>query len=424
MNQQGANIATQPDARLSVSKALCLALGCLSTALAANQPATAELEIAAPENWYQVEVIIFTHQGDKGTETAPRDYQLEFPKNWRELVDPTKPELDSGFPLADSALLSEPLAKEERSIPLTVVQDPALAADTPFNEQYSGNLLSPTDATMAYDGYFGDEQALWTEEPSANQEPSADQESPAPYAPRYEPTHLLLDKQFRDLNDSAKGLNRRGYDVVFHEAWRIATEAEQSDPWMLIKAGQTKDSRHQVEGALRFYKSRFLHFQSNLWLLQFGDTSGQLIDLPDYPIKPEKLAQEINLSESFVNFDPENLYLPLNSNGPEPIKSPEPINSPERLNSPEPISNPEITAKLQLAQPGLPLQPPKFRVDEVWVLDHSKRIDLNEIYYIDHPLMGVIVTIKSYQPELLNPPQVLPESDSEPESQTPEQRLN
>jgi len=56
-------------------------------------------------------------------------------------------------------------------------------------------------------------------------------------------------------------------------------------------------------------------------------------------------------------------------------------------------------------------------VDEVWTLNQSKRIDLNEIYYIDHPLMGILVTIKSFEPELLNPlPSAEPEQKS---SQTP-----
>ncbi|MBT5388859.1 MAG: hypothetical protein HOL11_08655, partial [Porticoccaceae bacterium] len=119
MNHFGANIAAQKRAKYRVTKALYFALSCLSSPLLSSEPANGELQITPPDNWYQVEVIIFTQRGDRGSETAPTDYQLEFPKNWRQLVDPDKLSLDSPFPVADGALLSEPdrFNIEERTIP-------------------------------------------------------------------------------------------------------------------------------------------------------------------------------------------------------------------------------------------------------------------------------------------------------------------
>ena len=45
-----------------------------------------------------------------------------------------------------------------------------------------------------------------------------------------------------------------------------------------------------------------------------------------------------------------------------------------------------------------------YPIDAVWPFDQSKRLHEGEVYYIDHPEMGALVTVKSYQPEPLNLP--------------------
>jgi hypothetical protein len=50
-------------------------------------------------------------------------------------------------------------------------------------------------------------------------------------------------------------------------------------------------------------------------------------------------------------------------------------------------------------------------VAELWTLKKSMRLDEDQVYYIDHPKMGIMLSVKSYQPLLLNPPAV--DSDSE-----------
>ena len=47
---------------------------------------------------------------------------------------------------------------------------------------------------------------------------------------------------------------------------------------------------------------------------------------------------------------------------------------------------------------------PEYPIEAVWVMKKSQRLQEAEVYYLDHPEMGVLVTIKSYEPELLNPP--------------------
>ena len=409
------------------------------------------LEIEPPDNWYQVEVILFTQNGNIGGEAPPQDYQLSFPENWLQLINPNMPLQQDGFPLAQGSLLYQPTLDESlRMIPMVTVADPLIATEDGFN---ADSLLINKSADTAQ-----------TTEPEEL------------YIPQYETPFLLLDKEFRDLNESAAALDRRQYNVVFHEAWRFAADEGADDPWVVIKAGQRFEDRFQLEGSLRFYKSRFLHFESDLWLLRFAniDTANPatLIELPDFPTAPEPTEDQFSLNEiaaepmlaideshkpdsadnletletnSLERFEIEGSE-PFEIDSPEPfeidsperfeidsperfeIDSPEPfeIDSPERfeiedperfeIDSPEPleIDSPEPFG-IENPEPVLPenSQPQKYPVDTVWVLNKSKRIEEQTIYYIDHPEMGIMLTIKPVVPELLNPPEQALEPQTE-----------
>ena len=260
--------------------AMALLLGLLTAALVTAQETDPSEELTAPDNWYQVEVILFTQQGNLGGETPPQEYRTEFPDNWLELVDPNMPTHENGLPLASGGLLAalETELTDQRLIPLVSVQDPALG-----DQNAASTAVDPDNPSINAQGYELDN-------------PASD------YEPQYEAPFRLLDREFRDLNESATALDRRQYNVVFHEAWRFAAQGENLDPWIIIKAGQSLEGRYQIEGALRFYKSRFLHFQPNLWLLAFANDNTQLIELPDFPIKTAPVEAEVELSEAFNDY--------------------------------------------------------------------------------------------------------------------------
>jgi hypothetical protein len=361
------------------------------------------LEIEAPDNWYQVEVILFTQNGNIGGEAPPQNYQLSFPENWLQLIDPNMPLQQDGFPVAQGSLLYQPTLDESlRMIPMATVADPLMATEDGLN---TDSLLINESADIAQ-----------TTEPEEL------------YVPQYETPFVLLDKEFRELNESAAALDRRQYNVVFHEAWRFAADEGAADPWVVIKAGQRFEDRFQLEGSLRFYKSRFLHFESDLWLLQFAniDTANPatLIELPNFPTAPESAEDQFSLNEiaaepmlaideSQKHGSTDNLEnLEINSLEPLKMGAPEPVetNSLERfeIEGPEPfeIDSPEPLG-IENPEPALPdnSQPQKYPVDTVWILNKSKRIEEQTIFYIDHPEMGIMLTIKPVVPELLNPPE-------------------
>jgi hypothetical protein len=387
-------------ARTSLCTLMLLLLPFKNSLANTEEPA---LEIEAPDNWYQVEVILFTQNGNIGGEAPPQDYQLSFPENWLQLIDPNMPLQQDGFPLAQGSLLYQPTVDESlRLIPMATVADPLTATEDGFN---ANSLLDNESADTAQ-----------TTEPEEL------------YVAQYEAPFLLLDKEFRDLNESAAALDRRQYNVVFHEAWRFAADEGAADPWVVIKAGQRLEDRFQLEGSLRFYKSRFLHFESDLWLLQFAniDTTNPatLIQLPDFPTAPESAENQFSLNEFAIepmlaideNQGPvsTDTLRTLEINSLEPLKmgAPEPVdaNNPKlfEIEGPEPfeISSPE-PLEIENPEPTFPdnSQPQKYPVDTVWVLNKSKRIEEQAIYYIDHPEMGIMLTIKSFVPELINPPE-------------------
>mgnify|MGYP001260497347 FL=1 len=45
-----------------------------------------------------------------------------------------------------------------------------------------------------------------------------------------------------------------------------------------------------------------------------------------------------------------------------------------------------------------------YPIKEIWPIRQSKRIQEDEVYYIDHPQMGALVTIKSFEPLPINLP--------------------
>jgi len=62
-----------------------------------------------------------------------------------------------------------------------------------------------------------------------------------------------------------------------------------------------------------------------------------------------------------------------------------------------PMDNSALTAMEQVQSPK------QYPIKSLWTFDQSKRLEEQQSYYIDHPKMGVLVTIIPYEPEVLNP---------------------
>jgi hypothetical protein len=331
-------------------------------------------------SWYQVEVVIFTQQGYAGNEQPPRTYQLDFPENILELLDTDY--IGNNYPIIDYDALDYDALESERAIPVVSVEDPALA----FATAAFGIEAIETDAPPLITPLMVNADITETVTSAA---PETEIEPEEIYIPEYEKPFIKLNRELRDLNDSARALDRRAkYNVVFHQAWRFAADKNAADPWVVIKAGKQFQDRYEIEGSLRFYKSRFLHFQSDLWYLNFAEqtNSATLVELPAFPSIPEQSLSDGNesLEVTMDEKELENFFI----GSPTAIK--------------------ETDKELPATQ-----QPTSYPLSSLWTFDQSKRLEEQQSYYLDHPKMGILVTIKSHQVEITNP---LEESESELET--------
>ena len=371
--------------------------------------------IEPPENWYQAEVILFTQDGNSRNEAPPKDYLLEFPENWLQLMDPEDVMATNEFSAQDKELASlqtNPLA--------SAITSPIPQASIPYLGQASE----------------GSDLEEWaTEKPDSADDIFAENAPEAPYEsfiPEYEAPFLQLEAPSRDLNESASALDRRGYGVLFHEAWRFQITGSDTAPWIVIKAGATDTTRYQLEGSIRFYQSRFLHFETNLWRLKFTDSLSKPLTLPDFPtldtpditdltllsegsvldvlpqLEPtlQTFDDKLGLSQS-IDFLPQNTLVgdvnetDINKTN---INNTNNINR-DNLELPS-LESSAVTQFENQDNAGVEtsLVIPEYPIEAVWVMKKSQRLQEAEVYYLDHPEMGVLVTIKSYEPELLNSP--------------------
>ncbi|MDA7744236.1 peptidoglycan binding protein CsiV, partial [Porticoccaceae bacterium] len=62
---------------------------------------------------------------------------------------------------------------------------------------------------------------------------------------------------------------------------------------------------------------------------------------------------------------------------------------------------------------NLELQNTGYPIEAIWPIKQSKRIQEEEVYYIDHPQMGALVSIKAYEPLPINLPPLQPDITEE-----------
>lgn len=178
----------------------------------------------------------------------------------------------------------------------------------------------------------------------------------------------------RQLNPDAYALDRKGdYRVLYHQAWRQPGIEPRYAPWVLVRGGQRYDEHFELEGSIRLVRSRYLHIETNLWLTRFGDNFGQepevWPELPSYPV----------------------LALPSEDNN---AAMPDGISLTSEQNDPLPLTS-ELTSAGAIAIEAP--QQKRFIVTQVDTLKTSRRMKRKELHYLDHPRMGMLVTVTAYE---------------------------
>jgi len=198
------------------------------------------------ERWFQIEMIVFSQGGSPFTneEIWRHDIELNYPQDWRELLD------------------AEALA---------IRQQEALDALNTNSEGLPRKIPN-------------EEVSLVKEVPTEKDDELEIAETLDPH------TLLLLEKEEHSLKAHAGQLTRSNrYRVLFHGAWRQALLARDKAPSIIIHGGDAYDSHYQLEGSVKFSVERYLHVETNLWLTDFSTNFGQeRKPWPDLPLPPNK----------------------------------------------------------------------------------------------------------------------------------------
>ena len=323
-----------------------------------------------PSNWYQAEVIIFLQTVGQNDEMPPKDYQLTYPSRWIKLIDADRP-IDIGY----LARVAE--HDEQSSNPLGLVQ---------IKNSYA-IYEKQTDVSNKVPFEMQKEEINILETQAAK--------------PIFELPYALLSPDNRNLNETAAGLARREpYQVLFHEAWRFpVTEVSNDDPWIIIQSGIPFRDRYQLEGSIRFYKSRFLHFETNLWLTEFAseDMETSYVTLPTF-LGEVRTEQSLYIGSSVTNLTDQHL-----SNSKNKKQSDQPVlfSQDNGIASYTKIPN-DTSASFSSSDPNHGLKS-AYPVTELWIFNQTRRLRESEIHYLDHPEIGIILRIDAYKPLLLNP---------------------
>jgi Peptidoglycan-binding protein, CsiV len=146
---------------------------------------------------------------------------------------------------------------------------------------------------------------------------------------------LLADNE-RLLNAHAATLSKGGYSLLYHQAWRQMIYGQKTN--IAISGGKTFNGHQELEGSIALSVGQYLKLHTNLWLSQFAP-AGANIATPNHTQAWPALPSPPNI---FTHEDAKNQ---------------------------------------------------DYLVKRIVKLNQERSMRSNEIHYIDHPLLGIIVKI-------------------------------
>ena len=358
-----------------------------------------------PSSLYQVELLIF-----KNNQTDNFDPNGIISERWPDELTLAYPEtLDFVHPPLPSTIESTEKLIENENV--TLISEEASSAPTAIliNSEVSGTDLMLTNASnnnhQTTSAYTKQEIALST-------------------------LALLteLPKQVLALSEAKKRISRNTvHRVLYHQAWIQSLDNSLKAKAIPIAGGEKYNDHYQLEGHVTISKDRFLHIKTDLWLMEFT-----AIELSEKEIQKQSLAHDniFNLSkESFPSSLPD---LPIDYKRITTIED-QALNRSINTEIDQAINEIFYSDTLGISVDGYvdgsiddglfelaeeineqaakeaaeaiaikENQAIQYQLNKVYAVRQNKKISGRQINYLDHPKMGVIVSIKKY---------ILPEID-------------
>jgi hypothetical protein len=314
-----------------------------------------------PERWFQVEVSVFSNenQADRDAEVwSPERTELTYPDNLQQLRSLFEVLLSAALQPATEPPLAPASDVQNRpgSTPLATARAPAepsvqeirreiIAATGPFPPAEGEGYRFPDFARDAF---------------------------------------LQLPPSESEFQQTNRALERSPeHRLLFHGLWRQPVPDPGAELPVAISGGDRFGEHWELEGSLSFHfnanRDRVV-VDSNVWLTEFTVTAPS-------PLLPQQNSEPVRPDAQQPTWQLPNLPAQL---APAVVASPLALQTNDGL-----LTNPAADE---------PVYAPRI----IYQLQQSREMSSDEFHYIDHPALGLIVTVLPYEV----PP--LPESGTAP----------
>jgi hypothetical protein len=220
---------------------------------------------------------------------------------------------------------------------------------------------------MPVDTIPADQNAMATSNQSADTAIQTDTNTQAYLStPAAEQPFTLLDPKQHQLNRIIRRiLTSADYRLLFHQAWRQPIRNRNESENILIRGGDQFDNHYELEGYINLSVERYLHIDTDLWLSTFvHKNDGESEPWPKLPSVP---LGSVASSSTVYN---DNFSSATNTTN----------------NTATFFDNPFVDTMAS-----------QFSVARSITLRQHRRMRSNELHYIDHPLMGLLIKITPYE---------------------------
>lgn len=173
----------------------------------------------------------------------------------------------------------------------------------------------------------------------------------------------------------------RHHRILYEAAWRQPIEERNKSTPLLIRGGDKYDDYFELEGTISLSVSRYLHIHTDLWLSKFA----KKLDLSD---EADRYQQAFELTQESEKVDlgqqPKATTFSDNTHSMNPAI----ITNNQGLS--------DWQQQLSLFSSNA-INKLRYEPIQTVQLKQSRRMRSNELHYLDHPLLGLVVRITPYE---------------------------
>lgn len=211
----------------------------------------------------------------------------------------------------------------------------------------------------------------------------------APLSTVEEPAFVKLPDSDFFIRGADYALSReKGVTILFHETWRQPMTKFDSSPAIVIRGGDRFGEHTELEGTITLSLSRYLHINTNLWLTHFEANYGQEGQhWPDLPPEPQTISAALETNNLKMEVNPEDTTKTIGLSGSQTDYGLQ-LSTASELS----LSGGSNTLLNDFSR----LTEKPYLIKEIVTLRQKRRMRSDELHYIDHPKMGILLKILPY----------------------------